>query len=42
VTGPERRLRSTTGDLLHLVEELSSFDRIGVTRLALLVMAAGR
>jgi DNA-binding IclR family transcriptional regulator len=34
VTEPERRPRSTTGDLLHLVEELSNFDRIGVTRLA--------
>jgi len=34
VTEPERRPRSTTGDLLRLVEELSNFDRIGVTRLA--------
>jgi IclR family acetate operon transcriptional repressor len=31
--GP-RRARSTTGDLLNLVEQLASFDRIGVTRLA--------
>jgi DNA-binding IclR family transcriptional regulator len=30
----ERRVRSTTGDLLNLVEQLSNFDRIGVTRLA--------
>jgi hypothetical protein len=30
----ERRARSTTGDLLNLVEQLSNFDRIGVTRLA--------
>ena len=29
-----RRARSTTGDLLNLVEQLSNFDRIGVTRLA--------
>ena len=28
------RVRSTTGDLLNLVEQLSNFDRIGVTRLA--------
>ena len=28
------RARSTTGDLLNLVEQLSNFDRIGVTRLA--------
>src|SRR6201995_1955546 len=28
------RPRSTTGDLLNLVEQLSNFDRIGVTRLA--------
>ena len=31
---PQGRARSTTGDLLNLVEQLSSFDRIGVTRLA--------
>lgn len=30
----EQRPRSTTGDLLNLVEQLSNFDRIGVTRLA--------
>ena len=30
----EQRARSTTGDLLNLVEQLSNFDRIGVTRLA--------
>ena len=30
----EHRARSTTGDLLRLVEQLSSFYRIGVTRLA--------
>ena len=30
----ERPARSTTGDLLNLVEQLSNFDRIGVTRLA--------
>jgi IclR family KDG regulon transcriptional repressor len=28
------RSRSTTGDLLNLIEQLSNFDRIGVTRLA--------
>ncbi len=28
------RVRSTTGDLLYLVEQLASFDRVGVTRLA--------
>src|SRR5207249_10715767 len=28
------RARSTTGDLLNLVEQLSNFDQIGVTRLA--------
>src|ERR1700748_3865727 len=28
------RARSTTGDLLNLAEQLSNFDRIGVTRLA--------
>jgi IclR family transcriptional regulator, KDG regulon repressor len=28
------RVRSTTGDLLYLVEQLANFDRIGVTRLA--------
>ena len=28
------RVRSTTGDLLNLVEQLSNFDQIGVTRLA--------
>ena len=28
------RARSTTGDLLNLVEQLSNFDRIGVTRFA--------
>src|SRR5258707_12427122 len=28
------RARSTTGDLLNLVEQLSNFDRIGGTRLA--------
>ncbi len=33
-TEQERRARSTTGDLLNLVEQLSNFDRIGVTRLA--------
>ncbi len=31
---PEGRVRSTTGDLLRLVEQLSNFDRVGVTRLA--------
>jgi DNA-binding IclR family transcriptional regulator len=31
---PERPARSTTGDLLNLVEQLSNFDRVGVTRLA--------
>jgi DNA-binding IclR family transcriptional regulator len=30
----ERPARTTTGDLLNLVEQLSNFDRIGVTRLA--------
>src|ERR1700742_2288490 len=30
----QARARSTTGDLLNLVEQLSNFDRIGVTRLA--------
>jgi len=30
----ERPARSTKGDLLNLVEQLASFDRIGVTRLA--------
>ena len=30
----EPRARSTTGDLLNLVEQLSNFDQIGVTRLA--------
>ncbi len=30
----EPRARSTTGDLLNLVEQLSTFDQIGVTRLA--------
>ncbi len=28
------RVRSTTGDLLYLVEQLANFDRVGVTRLA--------
>jgi IclR family acetate operon transcriptional repressor len=28
------RARSTTGDLLNLVEQLSNFDQVGVTRLA--------
>jgi len=28
------RARSTTGDLLHLIEQLAGFDRVGVTRLA--------
>src|SRR2546430_1909990 len=28
------RVHSTTGDLLNLVEQLSNFDQIGVTRLA--------
>jgi IclR family KDG regulon transcriptional repressor len=28
------RSRSTTGDLLNLIDQLSNFDRIGVTRLA--------
>src|SRR5215471_12881563 len=28
------RPRSTTGDLLHLIEQLAGFDRVGVTRLA--------
>jgi DNA-binding IclR family transcriptional regulator len=32
--GQQPRVRSTTGDLLNLVEQLSNFDRIGVTRLA--------
>jgi DNA-binding IclR family transcriptional regulator len=32
--GEPGRARSTTGDLLNLVEQLSNFDRIGVTRLA--------
>ena len=31
---PPQRVRSTTGDLLYLVEQLANFDRIGVTRLA--------
>lgn len=30
----EPRPRSTTGDLLHLIEQLAGFDRVGVTRLA--------
>ena len=30
----ESRPRSTTGDLLHLIEQLAGFDRVGVTRLA--------
>jgi DNA-binding IclR family transcriptional regulator len=30
----EPRARSTTGDLLHLIEQLAGFDRVGVTRLA--------
>jgi IclR family KDG regulon transcriptional repressor len=36
VTAAEQagRVRSTTGDLLRLLEQLSYFDRIGVTRLA--------
>jgi IclR family acetate operon transcriptional repressor len=33
-TDEQGRARSTTGDLLNLVEQLSNFDRIGVTRLA--------
>ena len=33
-TEEQGRARSTTGDLLNLVEQLSNFDRIGVTRLA--------
>ena len=33
-TEEQGRPRSTTGDLLNLVEQLSNFDRIGVTRLA--------
>ncbi len=28
------RARSTTGDLLHLIEQLAGFDHVGVTRLA--------
>ena len=32
--GQQGRVRSTTGDLLNLVEQLSNFDQIGVTRLA--------
>lgn len=32
--GQSRRARSTTGDLLNLVEQLSYFDRVGVSRLA--------
>jgi len=28
------RARSTTGDLLNLIEQLSNFDQVGVTRLA--------
>jgi DNA-binding IclR family transcriptional regulator len=31
---PAERVRSTTADLLYLVEQLSTFDQIGVTRLA--------
>jgi IclR family KDG regulon transcriptional repressor len=31
---PPQQARSTTGDLLRLLEQLSHFDRIGVTRLA--------
>ena len=31
---PPPRVRSTTGDLLYLVEQLANFDRVGVTRLA--------
>ncbi|HEY1672461.1 MAG TPA: helix-turn-helix domain-containing protein, partial [Streptosporangiaceae bacterium] len=30
----EPRARSTTGDLLILIEQLAGFDRVGVTRLA--------
>jgi DNA-binding IclR family transcriptional regulator len=30
----ESRARSTTGDLLTLIEQLAGFDRVGVTRLA--------
>jgi len=30
----QTRARSTTGDLLNLVEQLSNFDQVGVTRLA--------
>jgi IclR family transcriptional regulator, KDG regulon repressor len=33
-TDETSRSRSTTGDLLNLIEQLSNFDRIGVTRLA--------
>jgi DNA-binding IclR family transcriptional regulator len=33
-TDEQGRARSTTGDLLNLVEQLSNYDRIGVTRLA--------